>query len=199
MLAIIGLAGYISWPTTINLWGRPLKLQQGLDLQGGVHLVYQLDLSKTPDSDKAKAIESTRQVIERRVNTTGVAEPLIQPGRVGLTNTVTVELPGIKDVDQAVGLIGKTAQLDFREQDASQKWIPTGLTGKQLSKATVTFEQTTNQPQISLQFNNDGKQLFADITERNVGKPVGIFLDEEAISAPTVNEKNIRRGGSYQR
>jgi preprotein translocase subunit SecD len=189
LLAIIGLAGYISWPTTINLWGRPLKLQQGLDLQGGVHLVYQLDLSKTPDSDKAKAIESTRQVIERRVNTTGVAEPLIQPGRVGLTNTVTVELPGIKDVDQAVGLIGKTAQLDFREQDASQKWIPTGLTGKQLSKATVTFEQTTNQPQISLQFNNDGKQLFADITERNVGKPVGIFLDEEAISAPTVNEK----------
>jgi len=189
MLGVVGFAGYISWPTTESIFGKPIKIQQGLDLQGGVRLVYQLDLSKTASSEQASAIESTRQVIERRVNTTGVTEPLIQPGTVGLSRTIIVELPGINDIDQAVALIGKTAQLDFREQGSDGSWLPTGLTGKQLSRASVDFDPNTNKPLIGLKFNNDGKQLFADITERSIGKPIGIFLDEEVISAPRVNEK----------
>lgn len=191
ILGVIGLGAYISLPSTESFLGRSTVVRQGLDLQGGARLVYELDLSRTNDNDRASAIESTRQVIERRVNSTGVTEPLIQPGKLGTKQTLIAELPGITDVKQATDLIGKTAQLDFREADpnSEDKWLPTGLTGKQLSKATVTFDQTTNSPQISLTFNNEGKQLFGDITGRNIGKPVAIFLDEEILSAPTVQDK----------
>ncbi len=194
ILAIIGLFGYIAHPTTENFLGRNLPVRQGLDLQGGVRLAYELDLSKTAESERSNAIESTRQVIERRVNSTGVAEPLIQPAKVGTTNTVVVELPGITDVQQAINLIGQTAQLEFRELDLSSspddpKWLPTNLSGKQLKRASVTFDQTTNAPQVGLQFNDDGKLLFGEITGRNVGKQVAIFLDEQILSAPTVQQK----------
>lgn len=191
ILAIIGVGLYVSLPSTTNFLGRNTQVRQGLDLQGGAHLVYELDLSKTDSAEKADAIESTRQVIERRVNSTGVSEPLIQPGKIGSTQTMIVELPGISDIKQATDLIGKTAQLDFREQDSNDpnKWLPTGLTGKQLDKATVTFDETTNAPQISLRFNSDGQRLFGEVTGRNVSKPVAIFLDEEILSAPNVQEK----------
>jgi len=195
ILITIGLAGYISYPATSKFLGRSLPVRQGLDLQGGVRLVYELDLSKTADADKAGAIESTRQVIDRRVNSTGVSEPLIQPAKVGTTNTVIVELPGIKDIQQAIDLIGKTAQLEFKELDPSStdpnnpKWLPSQLTGKQLKNATVSFDQTTNAPQVTLQFNSDGQKLFGDITGRNVGKQVAIFLDDQILSAPTVQQQ----------
>lgn len=190
ILAVIGFAGYLSFPATNHLGGRNITLRQGLDLQGGVQLKYQLDLSKTPDSDKNDAIQSTRDVIDRRVNSTGVSEPVIQPVKIGSDQAIIVELPGIKDVQQAIDLIGKTAQLDFREtSDNGQSWNSTGLTGKQLQKATLTFDQTTNNPQISLDFNSEGTRMFGDITGRNVGKPVGIFLDDQELSAPTVQEK----------
>ncbi len=191
IIATIAVAVYVALPSTTNLLGRENKIRQGLDLQGGVRLVYELNLSNTAETEKNSAIESTRDVIERRVNTTGVAEPVIQPSKVDGKETVAVELPGISDVQQAIDLIGKTAQLDFREQSSANPddWIATGLTGKQLQNAAVTFEQTTNVPQISLKFNSEGQDLFAEVTGRNVGKPVAIFLDGEALSAPTVQER----------
>lgn len=188
LLAVVGLAGYASYPTTTKIGGRSNILRQGLDLQGGVHLVYELDLTKTKDEDRIQAIESTRRVIERRVNGTGVAEPNIQSGRVGTQQTVMVELPGIKDINEAIMLIGQTAQLDFRETDDGQNWRPTGLTGKQLRRSTVTFNPQTNAPQVSLQFNDEGKTLFAELTARNIERPLGIFLDEQILSAPTVQQ-----------
>lgn len=192
ILLTIGLAGYISLPSTTNFFGKEVGIKQGLDLQGGVRLVYQLDLSKTNEEGRSDAIDSTRNVIERRVNTTGVAEPVIQPSKVGNNHTVIVELPGIEDVQEAIDLIGRTAQLDFREQGSGdEEWIATGLTGKQLNSASVGFEQTTNAPQINLEFNKEGKDLFALITERNIGKPVAIFLDEQILSAPTVQNKIV--------
>lgn len=191
ILGLIGLGAYVSLPSTEQFLGRDTIVRQGLDLQGGARLVYELDLSRTNDDDRTSAIESTRQVIERRVNSTGVTEPLIQPGKLGTKQTLIVELPGITDVNEATDLIGKTAQLDFREADpnSDDKWLPTGLTGKQLSKATIGYDQITNKPQINLTFNSEGKQLFADITGRNIGKPVAIFLDEELLQAPTVQDK----------
>lgn len=193
IMIVIAGGVFVSWPTTSKVLGRPVAVRQGLDLQGGVRLVYQLDYSKTQPGDRTQAINSTVRVIERRVNSTGVAEPTIQPGKVGRTDVVTVELPGIDDVNKAVDLIGKTAQLEFREPGDSQaqQWLPTGLSGKQLEKATVTFDRTTNKPQVSLKFNSDGQRLFGEITERNIGKPIAIFLDEQIISAPTVQQKII--------
>jgi preprotein translocase subunit SecD len=191
ILATIGLATYISLPSTTGFLGRPNTIRQGLDLQGGVRLVYELDLSKTPSDETSNAVASTRNVIERRINTTGVTEPVIAPGKIGNQQTVIVELPGITDVQEAIDLIGKTAQLDFREQDgdSQEDWIATGLTGKQLKNATVGFDQTTNAPQINLEFNAEGAELFEKITERNVNKLLATFLDEELLQAATVNEK----------
>jgi len=187
IFAVVVLSGYISHPRTDNFWGRNVSLRQGLDLQGGVRLVYELDLSATEKDDENQAVESTRQVIERRVNSTGVVESLIQPGRIGERRTMIVELPGIQRVEEAIELIGRTAQLEFREAGQTQdEWLPTGLTGKQLSNASVAFDQTTNLPQVSLKFNGEGARLFSQVTARNIGRPVAIFLDGEIISAPTV-------------
>ena len=87
----------------------------GLDLQGGVHLVYQADTSKLADADKASAVESTKANIERRINSLGVSEPLIQIAKSGTDSRIIVELAGISDINQAISLIGQTAQLEFRE------------------------------------------------------------------------------------
>ena len=187
ILAVIGIGLYISLPSTTKFLGRATVVKQGLDLKGGVRLVYELDLSKTAASDQQNAINSTRDIINRRVNTTGVSEPLIQPSNAGGKQTIIVELPGLTKTDDAIALIGKTAQLVFKEQGSDQtSWVPTNLTGKQLTKATVQFDQNTNKPQIGLQFNTEGTTLFSDITGRNVGKPVAIFLDDQLLSSPTV-------------
>lgn len=70
-------------------------------------------------------------------------------------------------------------------QDA---WKDTGLSGKQLKRADVMQDPTTGQVEVSLQFDSEGTKLFSDITTKNVGKPVAIFLDGEAISTPNVDE-----------
>lgn len=190
ILAIIAAASYISLPQTQSFLGNKVEVRQGLDLKGGVRLAYELDFSKTPQEDRQDAIRSTIQVIENRVNITGAVEPVIQPGKLGEAEVVIVELPGIKDVDEAVKLIGQTAKLEFREQGASEgDWLPTGLGGKQLRKSSATFDQTTNEPQVSLTFNGEGAKLFAEITARNIGRPLAIFLDDDLISAPTVQSK----------
>jgi len=291
-----------------------LKFRLGLDLQGGTHLVYQADLSKIPDSDKVSAMAGVRDVIERRVNTYGIAEPNIQTSR---GDQLIVELAGVKDVNEAIKMIGETPLLEFKEenpnaiqlspaqqqqldqmnlavrqqavdvlekvkaggdfaalakqysQDPGSKdngglyqnvkkgqfvtelddvifnkmkvgdiypdvvkssfgyhivelvgehgtgdsrtldvrhilislktsadlgiatqpeWINTKLSGKNLQKATVETDPNTMAPEVSLQFDNEGAQLFSDITTRNVGKPVAIFLDGSPISIPKVDE-----------
>ena len=93
---------------------------------------------------------------------------------------------GETEVQASHILILTKSEQDFVPQKSP--WQYTGLTGKQLKRAQVTFDQTTGQPQISLQFNDEGAKLFAAITGRNVGKPVAIFLDGSAISTPTVQQ-----------
>lgn len=168
---------------------KKLEIKQGLDLQGGTHLVYTIDLSKTQDDKRTEAIESLRKVIQNRVDSFGVGEPLIQVAK-GFDGSykLIVELPGIKDVNQAINLIGKTAQLEFKEQADENNLKETGLKGDKLSRAEVTFDETTRKPQISIEFNEQGAKEFGEVTARNVGKPLAISLDEQIVSAPTVNE-----------
>ncbi len=315
------------WNNSVNWLNNklPLNIPQylnvpfrlGLDLQGGTHLVYQADVSQVPGSDQADAVEGVRDVIEKRVNAFGVAEPLVQTTKENGHYRVIVELAGIKDVNEAIKMIGETPLLEFKEQSnapveltdeqqqqltdynqeakdtaddilaevkqnpdqfadvAAQKsedtstkdnggdlgfiqeggahsefyddLLPleegqiysqvveniegynilkrgaaqedesgaisiqifrilvkkltvndiapqnqfqyTGLTGKQLKHAQVVFNPNTNEPQVQLEFNSEGSDLFAEITGRNIGRVVGIFLDGEPISLPTVNEK----------
>ncbi|MBU1322846.1 protein translocase subunit SecD, partial [Patescibacteria group bacterium] len=167
------------------------------DLQGGTHLLLQADMDNIDPNDRATALESVKQVISRRVDLYGVSEPIIQTSQFQNTYRLIVELPGVKDVNQAISLIGQTAQLDFREDQTATAgattlvFQPTGLTGKDLKKAAVSFGQsgnTTGQPVVSLEFTQEGSQKFAEITQRNVNKPVAIFLDNQLITNPIVNE-----------
>ncbi len=324
LLAIVLLAGFfslIAWPNLpagfpASAYFNKFSPHLGLDLQGGTHLVYQADLSNIDSSEKNSAIEGARDVIERRVNTLGVAEPVVETANQAGNARIIVELAGIKDVNQAIKLIGDTPLLEFKEtsdqkatstqptadqisavtkanqekeklakeliarlnkgesfdelakkysEDTSKdkggdlgfvtkgvftplfekaifdemkvgelrqtplktefgyhvikkleertndkgekevraahillktasiapattdiQWVNTQLSGKNLKRAQVTFSYQANEPQVSLMFDSEGADLFKTITERNIGKQVGIFLDGSVISAPTV-------------
>jgi len=182
----------------------PFRL--GLDLLGGTHLVYQADLSKS--DNKSDAMQGVRDVIERRVNYFGVAEPLVQ---ISGQDRLIVELAGISDVSQAIQLIGATPFLEFKETkvdtqailDAQKKGQrlnedplqSTGLNGKHLKRASVTFGQQTYQPQISLELTDEGAKLFGAITKKNLGKIVAIYLDGVPISTPVV-QSEIKDGNA---
>jgi len=184
-------------------WQKPFKL--GLDLQGGAHLLYQADLTNIAAADKASAMEGLRDVIERRVNLFGVSEPVVQVQG----DRLVVELAGVLDVSEAIKLIGQTPFLEFKEQKsnfdeinaANQKiadgtatgtigdpFQTIGLTGKYLKSAAVGFDQTSYNPLVSIEFNADGAKFFEEITSRNVGKILAIYIDGQLISAPRVNE-----------
>ncbi|MDO8686746.1 MAG: protein translocase subunit SecD [Candidatus Berkelbacteria bacterium] len=187
ILVITALAGLVDWPTGPNFFGKEIKIHEGLDLQGGTHLVYELDTSKISKGDISTAQQSVIDVIEKRINALGVSEPVIRSGKLGDKSTVIVELPGISDVNEAMNLIGKTAQLKFQEQNAETgEFVDTPLTGANLKKAQVQFDQSTSEPQVSIQFDSDGSKLFADLTQKNLQKPLAIELDNQIISAPTV-------------
>ncbi len=196
----------------INILGIfPLKL--GLDLQGGIEVILETQMEKISPQERDNALESAKNVIERRVNLYGVSEALIQTSKIGNQRRILVQLPGVKDASAAANLVGKTAQLDFREipatlsakeQEATKSGVPiiafakpTGLTGADLTKAQVTFgggRDTQAGPQVSIDFTGEGAKKFAEITKRNVGKPLAIFLDNELIEAPFVRQEIV--GGS---
>ncbi|MDO8566224.1 MAG: protein translocase subunit SecD [Candidatus Moranbacteria bacterium] len=290
-----------------------MKINEGLDLQGGIHLEYKADMSQVPSEKVDAALSAAEAVIERRVNAFGVGEPLVQLSRSGTERRIIVELPGIKDIEQAKKMIKETPFLEFREpagpeaekqfdvlnqetkreaeailelakkgedfaalakewsedpgskdrggdldfakkgtfvpefdtvifdpnfksgevspnlvesqfgwhiikkieergegnnrevrsahilftkrtldQYPDLKWVVTGLTGKNLKSATVDYQsQGVGSPQVALQFDSEGTKLFAEITKRNLGKPVAILLDKEIISQPTVQNEIV--------
>jgi len=170
---------------------RPWKL--GLDLVGGTHLTYEVDLSKISDENKSSVVSGLRDVIERRVNMFGVAEPLVYSADSAGKTQLIVELAGIKDVQSAIATIGETPFLEFREvmgEGTSTQYIATKLTGQYVAGAKVTFDQTgVARPQVAIEFNEEGAKLFEELTEKNIGRQVAIFLDGALIEAPTVQEK----------
>ncbi|HUO75747.1 MAG TPA: protein translocase subunit SecD [Candidatus Paceibacterota bacterium] len=164
----------------------PFRL--GLDLLGGAHLVYQADFTGLQDVSQPDAMQGIRDVVERRINFFGVAEPVVQ---VSGTDRLIVEIAGVTDVNQAIQLIGETPYLEFKDGGNTTdltSWQSTGLTGKDVKKASLTFN-AQNQPQVSLQLTDAGAKLFAAITQRDLGKPVAIFLDGAPISIPTVQSQ----------
>lgn len=334
ILALTVLAGVVDYPKGPNLHigniQRELKVQLGLDLQGGVSLLYDADVSNIDVADQQGALDGVRDVIENRINAFGVSEPTIQTTRSNESWRVLVELPGVTDISQAIARIGETPTLAFKtegpppeytdeqkeqirkkneetkqtaesllvqaqaegadfeaiarenSQDPGSKdkggvldefeqgdtvppfddvvftkaevgkiypeivetdfgyhiirvdsrtdavpakpaegdqpaqeavnakatahhillrkipetpaqngpnYVDTALTGEQLDRADVTFEPNTGLPTVSLKFNDEGKDLFAQITRDNVGKTVAIYLDNKIISAPVVQQE----------
>ncbi len=170
-LAIIGgFCVYIS-PLTNSI-------KQGLDLQGGTHVVLQaVDTPELKVDDDA--VNRSVKIIERRVNELGLTEPVIQ--RQG-KDRIIVELPGVKDPEKAIAMLGRTAMLQFKDQSGNVV-----LTGKDLkdAKAQIT---SGNQAVVGLEFNDEGGQKFADLTARNIGKQIAIVLDGDVLTAPVVQE-----------
>lgn len=192
-------------PLSLNIFGGHLifdpQIKLGLDLRGGTHLILDTDMSQIPEADRLDALESSKEVISRRIDLFGVSEPLIQTSVNQDANQyqIIVELPGVNDVDQAISLIGQTAQLEFKElpqdidptsTDSAQISLDTfassGLTGKDLTRSTVEFDPQTGNPVVGLKFTQEGSQLFSDITARNLNRPVAIFLDDLLVTAPYV-------------
>jgi len=163
----------------------------GLDLVGGSHLVYEVDMTSVVASDRDSVMNGLKDVIERRVNLFGVSEPQVVTAKEGESHRLIVELAGIP-VEEAIKQIGETPMLDFREVyevGTTTAFLPTNLTGRYLKKAQMTFDQTLGTPSVSLEFNDEGAALFEELTARNIGKPIAIFLDGEPIEVPTVREK----------
>ncbi len=186
----------------LTLYGIPfttdLPLKQGLDIVGGTQVTLAADMANIPSSERTTALASVEEVMRRRVDLYGVSEPRIRSTVWGDNYQLIIELPGLNQPEQALALIGQTAQLQFRETvaDASvasrsaeqylNSFQPTGLDGNQLQRAGVQFDQT-GEPVVSLEFNSEGAKLFGEITARNVGKPVAIYLDDTPVSLPIVN------------
>ena len=308
-----------SWLDKIT---EKFQISLGLDLQGGVHLLYEADMSNIKNEDKKNSLEGIQDVIKKRIDAYGVSEPIVQTSQVGSIHRLIIELPGVKDVEDAKNVISKTPILEFKEQNLEseltqeeknfiqsqketqqqkaketlekvlsgddfsklakensddsgsaekggdlgffkkedmlesfsevafkenfaigevypelvetevglhiiektdereiegikevkashilfsvfseeallqqkqQSFKDTGLTGQQLKEANLIFNPQTNQPEVGIVFDDTGKDLFKEITERNQGKPVAIYLDGQIISAPTV-QSVIRNG-----
>ncbi|NCN03748.1 MAG: protein translocase subunit SecD [Candidatus Pacebacteria bacterium] len=188
-----------------NFLGKPVttnwQLKKGLDIQGGIQVVLQADMSEIEEVDRVQAIESAQEIIRRRVDLYGINEPLVQTSINGDDYRIIIELAGVTNSSEALQLVGQTAQLDFRLQDQDKAQDPeatqsalfffgtfeeTGLTGKQLKRTSVQFDPQTNEPVISLEFDSEGTKLFADITKEHNGEVLAIFIDGFPVTTPII-------------
>jgi len=173
---------------------RVVETKLGLDLEGGLRVEYQAlpkdGVSPTPD-----AMGVIKDIVERRVNSTGVSEPVVV---VQGSDRVVIELPGISDVDAVRHLVGTTGQLDFVPLGSTQatdgqvlprETYPPLFSGDQITSASVGQDQN-NRLAVNFQLKNDGPQsggqLFAKYTTEHVGEIFAITLDEVVISAPRI-------------
>lgn len=196
---------------------KDLDYKLGLDLQGGTQLAYSVNMKDIPKDKRDDAFESAREVIDKRINFFGVTEPSIQTLKLEDEYRIIIELPGFDDQKSAIDVIGKTAELSFWEsKDASESAlmalatqsaalyppelpyilngepIKTSLSGKNLKSSQVVFDnQGGGGPQVQLEFSSEGSKYFAEITKRNVGRPVAIVLDQQVLSAPVVQQQII--------
>ncbi len=231
VILVAGISlGFFIWSSQMGRFGSSFPFKYGLDISGGTHLVYQADVSKLPSGEVGRSVDALRDVIERRINLFGVAEPVVQAETRGVGESaehrLIVELPGVTDIGKAVAMIGATPLLEFKTErpdgpekeaikaavDKAQKageggkqippeilndpllkedlnFVPTELTGAFLSRATLAFDPNTREPRVILEFNDEGKDLFAKLTKENVGKVVAIYLDGAPISTPVVRQE----------
>jgi len=210
IILIVGVVAVSVWA----IYPPQEKIHLGLDLLGGMHLILEVDTSKLQEGVTAyEAVDRALMVIRNRIDQFGVVDPLVQ--RQG-DNWIVVQLPGVKDPQRALDIIGKTALLEFKLLDEegdldsalkNPEGMPeedevlydregkaflikkeTLLTGSALSQARVELEEF-GRPSIGFEMNPDGAKKFARITRRNVGKFLAIILDGKIYSAPRISEE----------
>jgi preprotein translocase subunit SecD len=178
-----------------GLKNTSLQVKQGLDLQGGAQLMFQADLSKVSAADRDKAMNSLIAVINKRANFGGTSEIAIQ--RQG-GDRVSVSLPGVKDVKDAIDRIGKTANLTFIEVNAQTgAQTPSGIDGKDIDSATADYDSQKAQPVVRLQLKGgQSTQKFGELTTKlsQQGNLLLASLDGQPTFGPARVEGPINDG-----
>ncbi|HBP75720.1 MAG TPA: protein translocase subunit SecDF, partial [Alcanivorax sp.] len=196
-----------AWLSALPAAYQSHSLTLGLDLQGGSHLLLKVD---TDDLTRGKsgrekaeirddAVARSLEVVRRRLNETGVVEPLIvRQGDDG----IVVQLPGVTDPERIKTLLGRTAKLSFHllaEPGTPARRLPASegdrvyplkplplLDGGNLEDARLGFEPRTGQPVVNFQLDDEGARKFAEITTHHVGDPFAVVLDGKVITAPVI-------------
>ncbi len=221
LLAVAVLVGYFAYTTeqliitpgitatsTPTVTASSYAFKLGLDLRSGSHLVYRADTGALKTGEVDGAMESLREVIEKRVNLFGVSEPIVQVEKGGVLgggeDRLIVELPGVTDIKEAIRLIGATPLLEFRlmsdevknlsEEELQKKTVGevftlTPLTGRYLERSQLYFDPNTGEPKVTLNLNAEGKKIFGEITKENIGRVLAIFLDGTPISTPVIRQE----------
>ncbi|MBI5150494.1 MAG: protein translocase subunit SecD [Candidatus Omnitrophica bacterium] len=215
ILGVIAAAVYFAFPLQ-------KRINLGLDLKGGMHLVLKVDTEKLAENVRHDAVLRAIEILRNRIDNMGVGETVIQ--RQG-ENEILVQLPGITDRDAALAMVGKVAQLEFRLVDSDPQRlksalegnVPAGfilknvkekerepvlledkvaLSGERISDARVDFDSSGfGQPHIAINLNSEGASEFATLTRNNVGHRLAIILDGEVLSAPNIKEAILTGDG----
>jgi len=198
ILAVSIVAGLFAFPRGFGASHMPWRL--GLDLIGGTTLVYDVDLTGIPSDEQAGAVAGLKEVIERRVNLFGVSEPRVNIAQKESGYQLLVDLAGVHDIRDAIEQIKETPVLDFREVSRNATgdkiYTQTELTGRFIASATLGFNNIDNSPLVVLNFSDEGAKLFEEITARNIGRPLAVFLDGQSITEPVVQQRIT--GGTAQ-
>ncbi len=201
--------GFFAWFT----FPFEKRVNLGLDLKGGMHLVLKVDSSKLDADAKQGALERALEVVRNRIDEFGVRETVIQ---LQGDSQIVLQLPGFTDRERAIDLIKKTGYLEFKlvEDDANNlrnalngnigdeyelKYLDkkpillhkeTALSGELVKDARVDFShEQFGMPYVSLNFNSVGAKEFALLTRENVGRRLAIVLDGNIKSAPVIQEE----------
>ena len=202
ILVIVAICFYVSTPLS-------KKIELGLDLKGGMHLIYKVDTEKLTAEQSKGASERAVEIIRNRIDELGVKEPVIQPQG---QDKILIQLPGIVDRSRALDIIGRTALLEFKiveedktvidantpDADADHTWMQgdgermlivnkTLMTGNALKTARISFD-SYGSPNVSIEFSSDGSKEFAEVTKNNVGRRLAIILDGKVKTAPVIRE-----------
>ncbi|HPT65810.1 MAG TPA: protein translocase subunit SecD [Candidatus Woesebacteria bacterium] len=185
---------------------KNLDLKFGLDLAGGASLVFNIDTSNIKKEDLEDGLAALKGNIEKRINLFGVSETNVQVIKQENQYRLKVDLPGIEDVSAAIDLIGTTAQLKFKgevelppEATSSATFNDvfskdTGINGSHLKKASVTINPNNSEPEVSLEFNEEGSKLFAIATKEFLNKRIAILIDDYPVTSPPNVQTEIKDG-----
>lgn len=185
LIVLALLAAVLCFTATMGIGsGRKLSMhdiKRGLDLSGGVSIVYQADKENVTDEEMRLATTLIQNRLDRKNWTEA------EVSRQG-NNRIRVEIPGVADAESAIEELGKTAQLTFMDESGNVLLDGSMIEDAKKEVGSVSSD-SGSQPYVALKFNEEGKQKFADATKNNIGKRILIVMDNDVISAPTVNSE----------